>query len=118
MRCAAARDALIDLLHLRPVLERGLRYVSTGELRKALLARAMVKSPAILLLDEATLSLDAGHRRLLLDAIDHVVGRYRCQLLFVSHTPGEVPSCINQLLRFTPAAGGSRVTVRDYPGWC
>ena len=90
--------------------------LSFGLQRLVLLARAMVKSPAILLLDEATLSLDAGHRRLLLDAIDHVVGRYRCQLLFVSHTPGEVPSCINQLLRFTPAAGGSRVTVRDYPG--
>ena len=112
------RDALIDLLHLRPVLEHGLRYISTGELRKTLLARAMVKSPAILLLDEATLSLDAGHRRLLLDAVDHVVERHRCQLLFVSHTPGEAPSCINQLLTFTPAAGGSRVTVRDYPGWC
>ena len=92
--------------------------LSFGLQRLVLLARAMVKSPAILLLDEATLSLDAGHRRLLLDAIDHVVERHRCQLLFVSHTPGEAPSCINQLLTFTPAAGGSRVTVRDYPGWC
>ena len=60
----------------------------------------MVKAPRILLLDEATLSLDDGHRRLLLDAVDHVIAAGRCQLLFVSHTAGEVPRCINQILQF------------------
>ena len=55
--------------------------LSFGLQRLVLLARAMVKSPAILLLDEATLSLDAGHRRLLFDAIDHVVARHLQQRL-------------------------------------
>lgn len=87
--------------------------LSFGLQRLVLLARAMVKDPAVLLLDEATLSLDPGHRRLLLDAVDHVVAEGRCQLLFVSHTAGELPRCINQQLQFEPGEGGSRVVVDD-----
>jgi molybdate transport system ATP-binding protein len=89
--------------------------LSFGLQRLTLLARAMVKDPRILLLDEATLSLDTGHRRLLLEALDHVVASSPCQLLFVSHTPGEVPACINQLLSFEPHEEGSIVTVTNYP---
>jgi molybdate transport system ATP-binding protein len=89
--------------------------LSFGLQRLVLLARAMVKDPRILLLDEATLSLDEGHRRLLLEAIDHSIASSRCQLLFVSHTAGEVPACINQCLRFEPQPDGSRITVSAYP---
>lgn len=87
--------------------------LSFGLQRLVLLTRAMVKDPQILLLDEATISLDVGHRKLLLDAVDHVVSEERCQLLFVSHTAGERPRCINQVLSFAPEADGSRVDVVD-----
>ena len=89
--------------------------LSFGLQRLVLLARAMVKNPAILVMDEATLSLDASHRQLMLDALDHVIGHSDCQLLFVSHSAGEVPRCINQTLTFTPGEGGSTATVGDAP---
>jgi molybdate transport system ATP-binding protein len=85
--------------------------LSFGLQRLVLLARAMVKQPSILLLDEATLSLDAAHRRLLLEAVDHLVAETGCQLLFVSHTVGEIPRCINQRLQFEPGVDGSRIRV-------
>jgi molybdate transport system ATP-binding protein len=110
----AGRDWL-RALDLLPLAGEEFHTLSFGLQRLALLARAMVKAPRILLLDEATLSLDAGHRRLLLDAVDHVVDGSACQLLFVSHTAGEVPRCINQQLAFEPDAKGSRVTVSEYP---
>ena len=71
----------------------------------------MVKSPQILLLDEATLSLDRSHREMLLDAVDQVANAGLCQLLFVSHTVGERPACINQVLQFSPHPDGSTVDV-------
>ncbi|MEM8492303.1 MAG: ATP-binding cassette domain-containing protein [Pseudomonadota bacterium] len=87
--------------------------LSFGLQRLVLLARAMVKGPDILLLDEATLGLDSAHRRLLLQAVDEVISAGRTQLLFVSHTIGERPSCINQLLEFHPTPAGSHVSVTD-----
>lgn len=89
--------------------------LSFGMQRLVLLARAMVKAPAILLMDEATLSLDTSHRRLMLDALDHVIKHSSSQLLFVSHSAGEIPQCINQTLSFTPMEDGSTVSVCDAP---
>lgn len=109
---AAARDWL-HALGLGKDMPAEFHTLSFGLQRLVLLARAMVKGPAILLLDEATLSLDAGHRRLLLSAVDHIIDAGGCQLLFVSHSSGERPACINQLLEFTPGPDGSVVSVRN-----
>ena len=87
--------------------------LSFGLQRMVLLARAMVKSPIILLLDEPTLGLDGHHRRLILRAIDHIAAHSDTQVIFVSHSVGEMPACINQQLRFEPCATGFRVTVSD-----
>lgn len=87
--------------------------LSFGLQRLVLLARAMVKEPPILLLDEATLNLDAGHRRLFLTAVDHLIDAGHTQLLFVSHTAADRPRCINQLLEFEPGPEGSSVRVTN-----
>jgi molybdate transport system ATP-binding protein len=107
--------AWLRALDLEALAGEEFQTLSFGLQRLVLLARAMVKDPRVLLLDEATLSLDDGHRRLLLEAIDHSITASSCQLLFVSHTAGEVPDCINQCLRFEPRPDGSRVTVTPYP---
>lgn len=80
--------------------------LSFGLQRMVLLARAMVKSPLILLLDEPMLGVDAPHRRLLLAGIDHIARHSDTQVIFVSHSAGEAPACINQWLLFEPQEAG------------
>ncbi len=87
--------------------------LSFGLQRMVLLARAMVKSPAILILDEPTLGLDSHHRQLILRAIDHIAANSDTQILFVSHSAGETPACINQLLRFEAEDHGYTVHCRE-----
>lgn len=109
---AAARSWL-SALDLMSELDTEFHALSFGLQRLVLLARAMVKNPAILLMDEATLSLDAGHRALMLTALDHVIEHSDTQLLFVSHSAGDRPQCINQMLSFAPAATGSTVSIEN-----
>jgi molybdate transport system ATP-binding protein len=86
--------------------------LSFGEQRMALLARAMVKSPPLLILDEPCLGLDLAHRQKFLALVDRIARQGYTQILFVSHVPEDLPACINQWLQLIPhAAGGSTARI-------
>jgi len=87
--------------------------LSFGVQRMVLLARAMVKSPIILILDEPCLGLDGHHKQTVLRAIDHIAANSDTHILYVSHSAGEMPDCINQQLQFVPTADGFEVQVSD-----
>ena len=80
--------------------------ISFGQQRMVLLARAMVKSPNILILDEPCVGLDNYHRVLILGVIDLISRQTETQIIYVSHTQNEMPNCINIRLIFTPSADG------------
>jgi molybdate transport system ATP-binding protein len=71
-----------------------------------LVARAMVKSPPILILDEPCSGLDETNRRRVLALIDRIGRETRTQMLYVSHEAGEMPACITRRLEFLPGADG------------
>lgn len=70
-----------------------------GQQRLVLLARAAVKNPDLLILDEPCQGLDAHQRSRLFEAVDAIVNRTGCGLLFVTHHQHEVPRCITHVLR-------------------
>ncbi len=82
---------LTDLLGLGALLDRQVRTLSTGNVHRLGLARAMLHQPSVLLLDEPTRSLDplaaAEFRRFLLQQI---VAERGTTVLFASHTLAEV----------------------------
>src|SRR5512143_930366 len=78
-----------DLLSLHGLLARGITSLSTGEMRKTLIARALMKSPSLLILDEPFDGLDEKARESLAQAIDHLMtGPMR--IILVAHRLEEV----------------------------
>jgi len=91
-------EGCLHSLGLTDMAGRLFTRLSYGERRMALLARAMVKSPQILVLDEPCQGLDRDNRRFILGMIDDIGSKTATQLLYVTHYPEELPVCIHQVL--------------------
>jgi molybdate transport system ATP-binding protein len=101
---ASERIVALDWLHTFLIAELAGEYyheLSFGQQRLVLLARAMVKHPAILILDEPCVGLDDYYRALILGTVDLIAATTATQIIYVSHTDDERPACINQHIRFS-----------------
>jgi molybdate transport system ATP-binding protein len=78
--------AFLGIAHL---LDRWPRTLSGGEARRVSIGRALLSSPAFLLLDEPLSSLDRPRREEILKAIEHVRDGMRLPILMVTHDRGE-----------------------------
>ena len=90
-------DAIIASLRLGRSCRKNVQEMSTGELRKVLIARAMVSQPKILILDEFCDGLDAESRRELLALVEDVA-RSGTQILYATHRAAEIIPAITHVL--------------------
>ena len=81
-------ESLARQFGIEPLLDRNMQTLSTGELRKILIARAVVAMPKLLLLDEVCDGLDAQFRRDLLALIE-VIAQRGTQIIYTTHRPEE-----------------------------
>lgn len=97
---AAGRiDELTELMGMGDFLGNQVRTLSTGQVHRLGLARAMIHRPSVLLLDEPTRSLDpmaaAEFRRFLKTQL---VDRHGTTVLFASHTLAEVEQLADRVI--------------------
>ncbi len=95
----AAAERWIGRLGLSDLSSRPISQLSYGQRRLALVARAMVKEPELLILDEPCDGLDPANRRMVLELIDRIGRQTAASLLYVSHREDELPRCLTHRLR-------------------
>lgn len=96
----------LALVGLGDQAKTALRDLSTGEQRLVLIARALIKQPPLLILDEPTQGLDDLNRFRVLAVVERILRDGPTTLLFVSHRPDERLTLIQRQLEFVPAADG------------
>lgn len=99
-------------------------HLDYGKQRLILIARALVKEPELLMLDEPTQGLDEQHRKQLLDFLEKVAGQHGTTIFYISHRTDEYRSffeqriCLERYLVSLPKEinqrGKNRQT-EDYP---
>lgn len=77
--------------------------LSFGQQRIVLIARALVKHPPLLILDEPLQGLDNMSRLLVKKFVEYLLSAGGTQILFVSHHLEDAPEGITNLLEFIPS---------------
>ena len=88
----------LDIFGIGDLADRPFLQLSSGEQRLVLLARAFVKDPQLLILDEPLHGLDLWNRRLTKDIIETFCQRKGKTLIMVTHYQEELPNIITNHL--------------------
>ena len=88
----------LDIFGIGHLAERRFLQLSSGEQRLILLARAFVKDPQLLILDEPLHGLDLWNRRLAKDIIETFCQRRNKTMIMVTHYETELPKGITKKL--------------------
>jgi molybdate transport system ATP-binding protein len=99
----------IKLCGIEKILDRGLKYMSTGEIRRTLLARALVSKKKLLILSDPFAGLDIQSRTILLDFFNTIVNRQlkenssaECpHIILGMERWHEIPDAITHVLEFS-----------------
>ncbi|MCO5241881.1 MAG: ATP-binding cassette domain-containing protein [Chitinophagaceae bacterium] len=87
------------IFKLEPVQHKLLSLLSAGEQRLVLLARALVKNPPLLILDEPCQGLDRVHVERFKEMINYICGKSDTTLLYVSHYKEDIPECVTHFMQ-------------------
>lgn len=91
----------MDIFGIAELKERSFLQLSSGEQRLVLLARAFVKDPELLILDEPLHGLDTCNRLKVKYIIEAFCRRRGKTLIMVTHYQEELPDVITNTLRLT-----------------
>ncbi|MDD3814876.1 MAG: ATP-binding cassette domain-containing protein [Desulfocapsaceae bacterium] len=92
----------LAFIGLKEKADIAFKELSWGEQRLVLIARALIKYPALLILDEPTLGLDDQNRLMVLACLERIAGLGASTMLFVSHRQDEHLKIFRKHLVFEP----------------
>ncbi len=91
----------LDIFGIEALSERSFTSLSSGEQRLVLLARAFVKDPELLILDEPLHGLDEQNRLMVTEIVEAFTSRPNKSLIYVSHYKEELPRNITSSFHLT-----------------
>lgn len=89
----------MNVFGIKHLADRNFQEISSGEQRLVLLARAFVKFPDLLILDEPLHGLDLCNRNMVKAIVDrYMFSNPERTLIYVTHYENELPTCIDNSL--------------------
>ena len=97
----ATEEQLSRVLHevgVKRLLKSPVQHISGGEMQRVMLARALLRKPDLLVLDEPVQGVDVTGQAELFDLIADIRDRHGCGILMVSHDLHLVMAKANRVL--------------------
>ncbi|RIW15172.1 ATP-binding cassette domain-containing protein [Algoriphagus lacus] len=94
-------ESWLKLFDLDQVKDIPIQRLSLAHQRWTLLARALIKKPKVLILDEASQGLDDMQRVLFRETVQRICEHSQVALIYVSHYPEDVPEAVDKVKELT-----------------
>ena len=91
-------EAIIEVLHLGHLLDRGVNLLSGGERQRVALGRTILTCPRLILMDEPLSGLDEELKLQIMPYLNTVFSRFAMPLVFISHSLLEMRLMTEQVL--------------------
>lgn len=104
----------LDLLALKDRQYQVFADLSFGDQRLVLIARAMIKQPALLILDEPCLGLDEINRQKILALTELICQHGNSTVLYVSHHAADIIAGITHHLDLTEFSANQKIKLKKY----
>ena len=109
-----AKRTLFDMFRLEPLLDKKIILLSSGELRKFQLAKSLLTSPRVLIMDNPFIGLDAATRASLGELLEQLAGTGKLQIILVLSMLDDVPPFITHVVPVANKVVGPKVERQTY----
>ena len=89
---------VLSLFGIEEFLPKKLIFLSSGELRKFLIVRTLLKRPRVLILDNPFIGLDAPSRDVLVEMLQQMTKLKGVQVVLLLSNPDDIPGMITHIL--------------------
>lgn len=93
-----AFEHVIEVLEIQPLIPRSVTELSGGEKQRVAVARALLTSPRLLLLDEPLASLDAKLKARIIPYLIRIRDEFQTPILYVTHELDEVRALCKEVI--------------------
>lgn len=90
--------ALFELCQISQLLKRRTDQLSGGEKQRIAIAKLLISSPQLLILDEPYSNLDMEHKNTMKSVIKEIDSRLNISCILVSHDPGDILSWADHII--------------------
>jgi molybdate transport system ATP-binding protein len=108
------KENLFKLFDIEPMLHKKIISLSSGELRKFQLTKALLSSPRVLIMDNPFIGLDAPTRELLLDLLKKIAASHKVQFIIVLSMMDNIPEFITHVITVHDKKVEHKVTREEY----
>ena len=102
------KERLFDIFGIRPLLDKHIVLLSSGEMRKFQLTKALLGNPKVLILDNPFIGLDARTRDLLKELLQTLIAKTHLQVILMLSREEEIPEFITHIVRVEGLACGEK----------
>lgn len=89
---------IFNTFHISDLMDRKFIHLSSGELRKFLIAKVLLDNPKMLIFDNPFIGLDEESRKALNDMFMFLLNRCNIRLLFLAPSMDDLPACTTHIV--------------------